>query len=331
MVARLQVMLDGYQSLYTQLSEGPLTGWLDSLPQMVQAALRPEQHGRLPEWLALLDNLPSIVPSHVDLRDSVTIGSGSDISPAVRRQLEEQLRQLHPWRKGPYDLFGLYLDTEWRSDWKWERLKGGIRPLDGRVVLDVGCGNGYHAWRMAGAGASLVIGLDPYLLYVMQYWAVRRYLPDISVFVLPLGIEALPPSLAAFDTVFSMGVLYHRRSPFDHLLTLRDALRPGGELVLETLVIEGKSGEVLIPQGRYAKMRNVWFIPSPDTLMGWLKKCHFRDIQLLDVTRTTREEQRRTEWMTYQSLADFLDPADPDRTVEGYPAPRRAVLTAVAP
>jgi tRNA (mo5U34)-methyltransferase len=324
-------MIDWYQPLYDLMVGTPLAGWLDNLPKVITAALAPEQHGRIPEWLDALNNLPQITPSRIDLQNGVIVGRPDDISPETRGLMETQLRRLHPWRKGPYDLFGLHIDTEWRSDWKWDRLKEGIRPLDGRLVLDVGCGNGYHGWRMAGAGAKLVIGLDPYLLYVMQYRAIRHYLPDYPVYVLPLGIEALPPEMRAFDTVFSMGVLYHRRSPFDHLLTLRGALRPGGELVLETLVIDGRNGEVLVPEGRYAQMRNVWFIPSPDTLIAWLRKCRFRDIRLLDVTPTTTAEQRSTGWMTYQSLPDFLDPANPSRTIEGHPAPKRAVVTAVAP
>ncbi|HBX73869.1 MAG TPA: tRNA 5-methoxyuridine(34)/uridine 5-oxyacetic acid(34) synthase CmoB, partial [Halieaceae bacterium] len=135
----------------------------------------------------------------------------------------------------------------------------------------------------------------------------------------------------AFDSVFSMGVLYHRRSPMDHLQELRDCLRPGGQLILETLVIDGPLGATLVPEGRYARMGNVWFLPSPDTLMSWLRKLKFRDVALVDVSITTVEEQRQTEWMRFQSLADFLDPEDATRTIEGYPAPMRAVVTARAP
>ncbi|MEW8068099.1 MAG: DUF1698 domain-containing protein, partial [Candidatus Thiodiazotropha endolucinida] len=43
---------------------------------------------------------------------------------------------------------------------------------------------------------------------------------------------------------------------------------------------------------------------------------------------TTIEEQRATEWMRFESLADYLDPADRSLTIEGYPAPRRAVFVA---
>ncbi|MES9846545.1 MAG: tRNA 5-methoxyuridine(34)/uridine 5-oxyacetic acid(34) synthase CmoB, partial [Candidatus Sedimenticola sp. 6PFRAG5] len=151
------------------------------------------------------------------------------------------------------------------------------------------------------------------------------------VYHLPIGIEHLPANLRAFDTVFSMGVLYHRRSPIDHLMELKACLRQGGELVLETLVIEGGDGEVLVPAERYAKMRNVWFIPSPETLVGWMKRCGFYDVQIVDVTDTSTDEQRATGWMRFESLADYLDPTDPSRTVEGHPAPRRAIIVATSP
>lgn len=322
-----------YEPLFASLPHYPrLAGWLAQLPGQVAAALDEGQHGRLPHWRTLLSKLPTITPSQINLQDGVTIGQPDNLSAAERAALESQLRQLHPWRKGPFGLFGLHIDTEWRSDWKWDRLKGGIGDLNGRLVLDVGCGNGYHGWRMAGAGAKLVIGLDPFLLYVAQYQAIRHFVGEaVPAYVLPLGIEALPDGLAAFDTVFSMGVLYHRRSPLDHLLTLREALRPGGELVLETLIIEDSVSQVLVPEGRYAQMRNVWFIPSVPTLLGWLRKCGFVEEKVLDVTPTTIEEQRSTDWMTFKSLPDFLDKADASRTVEGYPAPVRAVVVAKRP
>jgi len=203
-------------------------------------------------------------------------------------------------------------------------------------VLDVGCGNGYHAWRAGLDGAGFVVGIDPTAVFLAQYLAISRLAaslaPDLveRVHLQPVGIEAVPSALRCFDTVFSMGVLYHRRSPVDHLAELRETLRIGGQLVLETLVIEGDGQGVLVPTNRYAKMRNVWFIPTTGLLQGLLERVGFRDVRTVDVSVTTCDEQRSTGWMTFESLADFLDPADSGLTIEGYPAPRRAVLIAEA-
>lgn len=323
-----------YQPFYDSLRQTQLEPWLETLPAAIEQAFA--AHGKLAEWTDAIAQLPLIEPSVVDLLDGVTVGNSAEIIPSTRTQIETNLRRLHPWRKGPFNIYDIHINTEWRSDWKWDRLVEHIQPLAGRRILDVGCGNGYHCWRMAAHNPTQIIGLDPLILYALQFWAIKHLIDPLSVIryplsVLPLGIEALPPKLNYFDTIFDMGVLYHRRSPFDHLYQLRDALRPGGELVLETIVIDGKLGEVLVPEGRYAKMRNVWFLPSALTLESWLKKCKFRNVRLVDVTTTTLDEQRTTDWMTFNSLPDFLDPDDRSRTLEGHPAPKRAVFLADAP
>jgi len=318
-----------YKSLYTQLENSEFNSWLSSLPGQIDAAL---QHGDLASWMQILDQFPNVKPSLLELSmDAIRIGLEKDCSLDIHKTIERGLHKLHPWRKGPYNIFGIHIDSEWRSDFKWRRLANEIGPLKGKIVLDVGCGNGYHGWRMLGAKAKIVIGIDPFLLSVVQFWAVRKYTGMLSFYVLPLGIEQLPANLHAFDTIFSMGVLHHRRSPIDHLMELREALRPGGELVLETLVIEGDNSSVVVPEGRYAKMRNVWFMPTPLTLESWLKRCKYKNIRIIDITKTTTEEQRSTEWMTYESLDDFLDKDNPDLTIEGLPAPRRAIFIAEAP
>jgi tRNA (mo5U34)-methyltransferase len=321
---------DAYAPLLDALARTPLRDWAQQLPAQIARGLSPERWGDLPQWRAALERLPALTPGTIDFRAGVRIGSVADANDAERGSLRAALMELHPWRKGPYELFGIDLDSEWRSDWKWQRLLPHIEDLAGRLVLDVGCGNGYHCWRMYGAGAARVIGIDPSARFVMQFEAIRRYAGAAPVDVLPLGIEALPPELAAFATVFSMGVLYHRRSPFEHLRELRELLRPGGQLVLETLVISGAPGQVLVPEGRYAKMANVWFIPTPDTLISWLRKIGFRDPAVVDVSPTTTAEQRATDWMRFESLADFLDPENPRLTREGHPAPLRAVFIASA-
>ncbi|MGZ8947044.1 MAG: tRNA 5-methoxyuridine(34)/uridine 5-oxyacetic acid(34) synthase CmoB [Methylococcaceae bacterium] len=321
-----------YQPLYDTLLEAKADAWVRLLPQQLERAFDPASHGNLTQWRTLIEQLPALATTHRVLNaDTVQIGRPDDLDYAIQKQLERELKTLCPWRKGPYELFGINIDTEWRSDWKWRRLQQHIAPLEHRLVLDVGCGNGYHCWRMLGAGAKLVVGVDPMLLNVMQFQVIRKLYGEAPAYVLPLGIEDIPAGLKAFDTVFSMGVLYHRRSPIEHLLELKDCLQPGGELVLETLVIDGGLGEVLMPEERYAKMRNVWFLPSCETLISWMKRCGFSNIRLIDVSVTSLSEQRSTGWMTFHSLKDFLNPDNPQLTCEGLPAPKRAIIIANSP
>jgi tRNA (mo5U34)-methyltransferase len=144
-------------------------------------------------------------------------------------------------------------------------------------------------------------------------------------------MEQITPNLQWWDTVFSMGVLYHRRSPFDHLHELRNALRPGGEVVLETLVIDGDESSVLVPEGRYARMNNVWFLPSAKALASWMTKAGFVEAEIVDISVTTTDEQRHTDWKPGTSLPDYLDASNPELTQEGHPAPKRAIIVARKP
>lgn len=332
---------DVYQLFAHYGREHPvLHTWLAHLPEQLAEALDSQRHPEFHGWWQRIRQLPEIQTAEINLQTSAVTAKkgiqpdGQALTASQQKQITGLLRNLMPWRKGPYDLQGTFIDTEWRSDFKWERLLPHLSPVRGRKVLDIGGGSGYHAWRLAGEGAEFTLCIDPSPRFFAQFAAVKKLLGKENlpqVYHLPLGIEALPDKLEAFDTLLSMGVLYHRRSPLDHLFELKSALRPGGELVLETLVVEGDEQTVLVPDDRYAAMGNVWFLPSVQALSLWLKKAGFDNIRCVDLNQTTCEEQRTTDWMTFQSLSDFLDPENPDLTREGYPAPLRGLFLADKP
>ena len=294
------------------LNEVGLGAWRSDLQQLLAERFSTAAHGDFAKWQAALD----------ELRATTSEDS------ARRREL---LLSLAPWRKGPFDLDGIHIDSEWRSNLKWDRLSDRITSLEGRNVLDVGCGNGFYALQMREAGANCVVGIDPTLLYVMQFLAVQVFIGDPKVVVLPLRSDELPPKLNRFDTTFSMGVLYHQRSPIEHLRLLRDTLRPGGELVLETLFVPGEESFACTPADRYARMRNVWLLPTINELKTWLARTGYLEIEVIDRSVTTIDEQRSTEWMAFDSLAEALDPTNPELTIEGWPAPRRVIVLAKSP
>ena len=315
-----------WSAIFDRLAGSGLADWARRLSEQSPQWL--VGHGDYARWRAALDALPDIAGANgVFDRNAVSVEGDSTDSPA----LEQALRGLMPWRKGPFQFADVTIDCEWRSDFKWQRVSPHLAPLKHRRILDIGCGNGYYAWRMLEQEPALVLGIEPSVLFNLQFQAVQRYLQRDDIHVLPIGIENMPENMAWFDSVFSMGVLYHRRSPIDHLYQLRDFLVSGGELCLETLVIEGGAGQVLLPEGRYARMRNVWFIPSTEELLRWLQRCGFVDVRLVDESTTSIEEQRSTPWMQFESLPQALDPDNPEITVEGLPAPRRAVVIANKP
>lgn len=329
-----------YLTLLTLAQSHPAAyEWLSLLPQWLGEIKDKDNYAHAPAYQAAVSRLPAITADHVDLNgDKVSVDT--KLTTAQFKQSTALLKKLMPWRKGPFAIGSgehlIDIDTEWHSDWKWARVLPHLSPLKGRRVLDVGGGSGYHGWRMTGAGADTVIVVDPSCLFYHQFMALRHFIGvhDVNhaghycTHYIPVPLEALPTHSALFDTVFSMGVLYHRQSPFEHLQQLKGQLIKGGELVLETLVIDGDANTVLVPHDRYAQMNNVYFLPSIKALIGWLEKAGFSEVRCVDVSVTSTDEQRKTAWMTYHSLSDFLDPDDMSKTVEDYPAPKRATLIA---
>ncbi|MFT5506518.1 MAG: tRNA (mo5U34)-methyltransferase [Gammaproteobacteria bacterium] len=315
-----------WQWIFNLLHEVGFNEWSDELENASENWM--VGHGDYARWIEALELLPEIKVENVRLDLPAITMSGENENCS---NLLTGLEGLKPWRKGPFQFFNQTIDTEWRSDFKWDRVARHLARLENRKILDIGCGNGYFGWRMLGHDPQLVLGIEPSVLFNIQFQAVQKYLQRDNHVMLPIGIESMPIEMNWFDTVFSMGVLYHRKSPIDHLMHIKRLLRPGGELCLETLIIEGAESDVLVPEDRYARMRNVWFLPSALALEKWLRRCGYKNVRTVDLNLTQLSEQRTTDWMPFESLSRSLKPDDKSLTVEGLPAPRRAIILANKP
>lgn len=313
------------QAFSHQVDSSTLTAYAMAIEQQHNAL-----SSRLQKSNKLLNNLLQLAPKDVVFSAGTVIEVNA---PSASFSISEEgltalLKRFMPWRKGPYQLFGVTIDTEWRSDAKWERMRPYLPSLQDKLILDVGCGNGYHLWRMLPEAPRMLVGVDPTVLFLEQFHVFKQYLITQPIHILPIGLEQLPAT-GIYDIVFCMGVLYHRRDPIQALLDLKQQLKPNGVLVLETLIVPGDENTCLIPQQTYAKMSNVWFIPSTKQLIRYLHRVGFKRIEVCDETPTTIKEQRKTAWIEGQSLEDFLDPGNKQLTVEGYPAPIRCTIIAM--
>jgi len=245
-----------------------------------------------------------------------------------RSALLTALQSLKPWRKGPFSFFDICVDAEWRSDYKWKRLEPIYHEFKDSSILDLGCSNGYYLFQSHSFNPRLMLGIDPMNICFYQYLAFQKYAQIPNLFLFPVNMDQLNFLQADFDIVLFMGVLYHQSSPLDSLCQIREYLKPKGRIVVETLVYPGTDSIAFFPKNRYAKMNNVYFIPTVSCLTHWLAQAGFSDIENLGVIPTTSDEQRKTDWMNFESLTDFLDPADHSKTIEGYPAPQRCIMIA---
>ncbi len=280
---------------------------------------------------ALLAKVPDRPAQHVRLdRDRVTIGSMQELTLEEQQSLRDLLVALIPWRKGPFRFFGIDIDAEWRSELKWNRIVDLTQPqLEGRRILDVGANNLYYMYRMVAHNPEFVLGVDPMARYFFHAEMQRRFVPDLPLAFELFGVEDLGPYRGFFDTVFCMGIIYHRRNPMEMLDQVAEALKPGGELFLESVTIRGEGSYCLFPEDRYMKAKGYWFLPTKEALANMVRRAPFERVDVLYEHKLDEEEQRRTAWSIYESLGHYLDPSDPKKTIEGYPAPRRAYLRAV--
>lgn len=255
--------------------------------------------------------------------DTVTIGNKNEISPRDREFIREQLRAFMPWRKGPFSVYGIEVDAEWRSERKWRRVTPELPDLRDKIIADIGCNNGYYMFRMAASSPRLVLGFEPSVQHYYCFKALNSMAGCNNLEIDLLGVEHLRYFETCFDVVFLMGIIYHRPSPIDTLRDILISLKPGGTLLLETQGIPGEAPVALFPDNTYAKVPGTYFVPTASCLENWMQKAGFQEIKVFFSHPMTNREQRRTEWMVFESYSDFIDPIHPDKTVEGYPAPYR--------
>lgn len=260
--------------------------------------------------------------------DVARIGSADDLAPCEQEQVREVLRAFMPWRKGPFSVFGIDIDAEWRSERKWNRILPELPELAGRVVADIGSNNGYYLFRMAAHQPAFALGFEPYVQHYYTFHTLNSFAGQERLHTELLGIEHLPLFPGCFDVIFCLGILYHRPSPLEALRDLHTALVPGGQLILESQAIPGAEPVALFPERTYAKVPGTWFVPTASCLHNWLTRSGFRRVRLFCEHAMSGAEQRRTAWMHYESYEDFIDKENPLHTIEGYPAPRRVFFRA---
>ena len=83
----------------------------DNLPgwplHLVADRFSVEHHGDYSRWATALADLPPLRDAHVTYNDTVRIDGVVD-EQALRAALEA----LHPWRKGPFQIGPVHIDTE---------------------------------------------------------------------------------------------------------------------------------------------------------------------------------------------------------------------------
>lgn len=113
-----------------------------------------------------------------------------------------------------------------------DRALGSLHPLAGAVVVDVGCGTGFHLLGLAARGAR-VVGVEPHLPLVSRAQArMTRAGSPPSVAVVAGSAEALPFADASVDVVHARYAYFFGAGCEPGLAEAFRVLRPGGALAV---------------------------------------------------------------------------------------------------
>ncbi|MBC8317207.1 MAG: tRNA 5-methoxyuridine(34)/uridine 5-oxyacetic acid(34) synthase CmoB [Desulfobulbaceae bacterium] len=277
------------------------------------------------------ESVSHLKASSLDLEsDVVTIGRREDLSKEEHALVYNVMRGFMPWRKGPYNVFGIDINAEWRSNRKWDRVLPQLPDLEDKIVADVGSSNGYYMFRMLPHKPRAVIGFEPYIHHYFTFRTLNSFAGLANLHMELLGVEHLSLYQDSFDVVFLMGILYHRISPLESLKEVRKSMKQGGTLIVESQSIPGEEPVALFPASCYAKVPGTYFVPTAACLKNWMIRAGFTDVEIFCSHPMSNKEQRKTEWMVFESYDDFVDPDNPSLTVEGYPAPLRVFLKGTA-
>ncbi|MEN8136504.1 MAG: tRNA 5-methoxyuridine(34)/uridine 5-oxyacetic acid(34) synthase CmoB [Thermodesulfobacteriota bacterium] len=275
------------------------------------------------------ESIKHLRAAHLDFSgDTVKIGHRDELTEADHEKVLAVLRNFMPWRKGPFEVFGVEIDAEWRSERKWQRLQQALPDLKDKIIADIGSNNGYYLFRMAAHQPRLALGFEPHLHHHFTFKTLNSLAGQDTLKSEMLGVEQIGLFENCFDVIFMMGILYHRISPIEVLKETLKALHPGGTLIVESQAIPGEEPIALFPEKTYAKVPGTYFVPTGACLTNWLTRAGFKDVELFCSHPMDSNEQRCTDWMDFESYDDFIDPVNPELTIEGYPAPIRVFIKA---
>jgi SAM-dependent methyltransferase len=164
--------------------------------------------------------------------------------------------------------------------------------LTGKRVLDIGCRDGLFSFKAESMGAEEVIGIDndiskPATEFIIPVLNSKVKMHQINLY------DIYPATFGLFDIVIFAGVLYHLRYPFWGLKKIRDILKIGGTLLIETAIWLGELDKAALfcPAGNDGPY-------YPDTTCV----TFFNEKGLVDTMKTFGFETVRIEYQTNHTV-----------------------------
>lgn len=195
---------------------------------------------------------------------------------------------------------------------EWHALKKMLPSFEGKRVLDLGCGFGWHCAYAAGHGAASVVGID--ISENMLARARRENSSEkITYFCMPIEDAEFPP--ASFDVVLSSLAFHYVESFGDICTRVHRMLAPHGAFVFSV------EHPVFTAQGTedwyYDENGNILHWPVDSYFTEGKRDANFLGEQVLKYHRTLTTYVN-TLLETGFGLTGLVEP-EPDREMLGIP------------
>ena len=127
-------------------------------------------------WYTQLKEACKIEKSNLDIDygDWFSVGKKEDLTQEEYELIIQTAKKLIPWRKGPFKVFDLEIDSEWQSNIKYNLIRPFFNLKD-KVVADIGCNNGYYMFRMLEDKPKRLVGFDPSPLTLHQFEFINHF------------------------------------------------------------------------------------------------------------------------------------------------------------
>jgi tRNA (mo5U34)-methyltransferase len=156
--------------------------------------------------------------------------------------------------------------------------------LTGKTALDIGCWDGLYSFECERRGAVRVVASD--LWEWAGHGAFDLAREELGSAAVPLECDVcdLPSRLGGerFDLVLFLGVLYHMRHPLLALEAVAACTKPGGKIIVDTLV--GGDLETRVPLMRFLPSDEIagdatnWWQPNVAAVCEMLADVGYEEI-----------------------------------------------------
>jgi ubiquinone/menaquinone biosynthesis C-methylase UbiE len=160
------------------------------------------------------------------------------------------------------NIVGLEIDD---SDFMLQSLLRNLGNLNGKVILDAGCGKGKFVRALSRHGAAHVIGIDPTPSYLQTGQGLKDQARSETTHFTCGSLTCLPLAPGTVDAIICCEVIEHIPKAEDAFVEMHRVLKPGGLVLIIDKQVHALHTRFFIPVRLWKwlqEKRGAWMYPA---------------------------------------------------------------------